>query len=77
MAEGRNIPKVVFIEQFLSAKETVNRISHEFRKKVTVFLVKKDFEKNTVESIIKIRPDGQVDNHLAERYSREELEKCL
>lgn len=37
-AEGRNIPKEFFIEQFLGARETVGRIRKEFGDEVTIFL---------------------------------------
>lgn len=77
-AEGRNIPKTAFIEQFFGAKDTVNRIIEEFGDKVAVFLVKKDFEKNTVEYIVKIDQNGrQIDNYVQERYIKDELEKIL
>jgi adenylylsulfate kinase-like enzyme len=77
-AEGRNIPKESFINQFLGARETVNKIAQEFGEKVAIFFVKKDFEKNMVESIIKIDPkNSQIDDHVQERYTRDTLEKCL
>ena len=78
VAEGRNIPKAAFIEQFLSARETVNRIMGEFGEKVTVVFVKKDFEKNTVENIVTISHEmGSVDGYIAEHYTKDNLEKCL
>lgn len=76
-AEGRNIPKEAFIEQFLGSRETINKISREFNKEVVIILVKKDFEKNTVENIIKLRPNELVDDYVLERYTKDELEKYL
>lgn len=76
-AEGRNIPKEAFIEQFLGARETINQVSHEFGGKVVIFFVKKDFEKNAVENIAKIGPNERVDDYIAERYTKGELEKRL
>ena len=75
-AEGRSIPESAFIEQFLSARETVNQIAGEFRDKIVIFLVKKDFEKNT-EDIVKIGSKARVDDYITERYTKDELEKCL
>lgn len=77
-AEGRNIPKSAFIEQFLGAKEVVNRISSELGDRVAIFFVKKDFEKNTVEDLVKIEPNGmRIDDYIQEKYTKEDLEKCL
>ena len=76
--EGRNIPKSAFIEQFLLARDTVNKIAGEFGDKVIIFFVKKDFEKNTVENLVKIdHKTGAIDHHIAECYTKEELEKRL
>lgn len=76
-SEGRNIPKEAFIEQFFGAKETVNRILQEFGDKIAVFFVKKDFEKNAVENIVKINPNGKIDDYVNEHYTKDKLEKCL
>ena len=76
-AGGRNIPKSAFIEQFFGAREAVDQISSEFSDRVVIFLVKKDFEKNTVENIVKIGPKGNIDEHITERYTEDELEECL
>lgn len=78
MAEGRNIPKSSFIEQFLGSRDTTERISREFGNKVTIFLVKKDFEKNTVEDIVEIGVNkAKIDDHIEKRYTKEDLEKYL
>lgn len=78
VAEGRNIPKTSFIEQFFGANETVKRIRQEFDKEVTIFLVKKDFEKNTVENVVEIKSkDVSIDEYIKERYTKQELEKML
>lgn len=77
-AEGRNIPKAAFIEQFLGAKETVNRISNDFGDKITIFFVKKDFEQNSVENIFKInRGKRQIDEYIEGGYTKEKLEQYL
>lgn len=77
-AEGRNIPKSAFIEQFLGAKETVDRVFNEFSSRIAILFVKKDFEKNTVENIVEIEPGKtQIDDYIQERYTRDNLEQCL
>jgi len=76
-AEGRHIPKAAFIEQFLSARGTVERIAKDFGPDVTIMLVKKDFEKNTVESIVDIDTESPVDAYIRERYTEEDLVSLL
>ncbi len=77
-AEGRNIPKASFIEEFIGAHDTVNRIQQTFAEKVEIFLVKKDFEKNTVENIIEIGHSGKtIDDYLNKVYTKNELENLL
>ena len=76
--EGRNIPKESFVEQFFGAKETVNRVLREYNEKVVVFLVKKDFEKNTVDEVVKIESHGHlVDEYIKERYTKDILQSIL
>ena len=78
VSEGRNIPKDAFIRQFLGARETIDRVRKTFDKRVSIFLVKKDFETHAVEDIIGIEPDGkQIDEYLPERYTQNDLEKLL
>ena len=76
-AEGRHIPKSAFIEQFLGARKTVERLAKDFGPKVTVILVKKDFEKNSVEDIVNINDGRPIDASITERYTRDELERGL
>ena len=76
--EGRNIPKESFIEQFFGARETVGHIRKNFGEDVIIFLVKKDFERNTVENVVEIKPAGQsIDEYIKERYTKEELQNML
>lgn len=75
--EGRNIPKSAFIEQFLGAKQTINKISHEFGDDVAIFFVKKNFEENTVENLIKINKDTAIDEYIEKKYTQGELEQLL
>lgn len=76
-AEGRNIPKGSFVEQFFGAKETVNRILSGYNERVTVFLVKKDFEKNTVDEVVKMKPSDSVDEYIKDRYTKDTLQSIL
>jgi hypothetical protein len=77
-AKGRNTPKESFIEQFFGAKETVGRILNEYGEKVTIFLVKKNFEKNTVDEVVKIKPnDLLIDEYIKERYTKDILQSIL
>ena len=76
--EGRNIPKDIFMEQFLNSRETVNKIRLDFNEKVVIFLVKKNFETHAVEDVIEITPSSkQIDDYLEQRYTKESLEKLL
>lgn len=78
VGEGRNIPKANFIEQFLGARQTVDRIRKEFGKEVAIFLVQKDFETHQVEAVNVIEAGGpQIDHYLRERYTGDDLEKLL
>ena len=74
--EGRNIPKGVFIEQFLGAQDTIGRVRTTFGKKIVIFLVRKNFEKNTVEDIVETDQES-FDGYLNERYTEEKLEELL
>jgi len=77
-AEGRNIPKDAFINQFLDARGTINKIRQEFGEEVTIFFVKKDFETHAVEYIKEIRPgENGVDEYIGESYTKEDLEQLL
>jgi UDP-N-acetylglucosamine kinase len=76
--EGRNIPRSVFIDEFIAARETVQKIATEFDGKVHVFLVKKDFITNTVESISPIgSTQSTIDQHIPKTYTKDELERIL
>ncbi len=75
--DGRRVPKEAFIEQFLGARATVERLSQEFNDRLSIFLVKKDFDKNAVEQVVQITPNVAVDEYISERYTKEDLEKLL
>lgn len=76
--EGRNIPKEAFIEEFIGAREVVERIRDQYNDIVRLFLVKKDSEKNQVEYRVAITSDGkQIDDYISERYTKEVLQSLL
>lgn len=76
--EGRNIPKAAFIKEFLAAKDVIDKVSKDFGDKVAIFFVKKDFEKNTVENIVKINSAGaKIDDYIKEYYTEDTLNKIL
>lgn len=76
--EGRNIPKDVFINQFIQVRETIDRIQKEFEEKISIFLVKKDYQTNQVESVNLIRPNSQeLDEHLPDRYTKEQMNELI
>ena len=77
LAEGRNIPKPVFIEQFVKARETIEKIFAEFDNKIMLFIVKKDFEKNTEETRWIKKGGSGIDAFIGKRYTKDELEKLL
>ena len=56
---------------------TVNKIFAEFKNKITIFFVQKNFEDNSDESIYKItQGKEQIDQYIGEEYT-EQLKKYL
>lgn len=76
-AEGRNIPKKAFIDQFFSAQETINKISHEFQDNVSIFIVEKNFETNTIKKLDEMNPGSQIDQYISIDYTKSTLKKVL
>lgn len=74
MIEGRNIPKEAFIESLFSAKDNVNKLKKMYGKKLTIFLIIKDFENNTEKSHFNI---SNIDNYLKINYTKKSLTKIL
>ncbi len=76
--EGRNIPKDDFIDKFVLARETVDRIHKAFGDKITIFLIQKNYITNAVESINLMSPiDPGLDVYLPAAYTKEQLMKIL
>lgn len=76
-AEGRHIPKEAFITQFMGARETIEKVIDTFGENIAVFLVTKDFEKNTLENIYIVDKKSQIDQYIGEAYTEENLKECL
>jgi adenylylsulfate kinase-like enzyme len=76
--EGRNIPRGAFIGEFLAARETVQKIADSFGERVPIFIVKKDFTTNAVESINNMTISKRaIDYYIPEMYTKDDLEKLL
>ena len=75
--EGRNIPKEIFVEQFIKARENVEKLSEEFKNKISIYVVKKNFEINEVEGGIEIKPNNKIDIRSEKIYTKDELSKLL
>ncbi len=77
--EGRNIPKLAFINGFLGARETVSRLRKEFGKEVVITLIRRNFENDTADAApVAIEQEGkQIDDHIPKRYTKDELENLL
>lgn len=72
--EGRNIKPEHFIEQYFSARNTVNRLKSHFGSELKVDLLLKNTDYS--QKLYKAGID-KIDNHIPEKYSREDLEKLL
>lgn len=68
--EGRYVPKEIFIKSFFTAKENVKRIKLDFKDKVKVFLIKKNYSNGIEKTWFNIK---DVDNHLKIEYTIKSL----
>lgn len=76
--EGRNIPKMAFIEEFIAARTTVQKISDTFGSKVMTHIVKKNFTTNAVESVNNMTIEkSTIDRYIPETYTISDLENIL
>lgn len=73
-AEGRRISRETFIEQYFAAREVVNTLKRKFGKDLKVDLLMKNLDNSR--RWYKAGVD-QIDNHIPERYSRDELYQVL
>lgn len=75
--DHRNIPKSVFVEEFINARESIETLRTEFDKEVKIFLVEKDFKRGIVK-FVEIKPDNVgLDGTLPRKYTKEELNSLI
>lgn len=72
--DGRVIPKEEFIEQYFSARNTVNTLKKEFKSDIIVFLVIKNIDGSSQGFHANI---DIIDNYIKEKYSFEDLNVML
>lgn len=76
--EGRRISKEIFIDRFLKARETVNRLRKEYGEEVTIVLVKKNYLTNEVETVEKVPPNERgLDAYISDTYTAESIINIL
>lgn len=73
-AEGRGIRPEDFIDQYFSARDSVNRLKHHFGGDIRVDLLLKNNEGGN--RVYKANIE-RIDNYVAEKYTRADLEKML
>lgn len=72
--QGRRVPKEVFINDYFTALENVEKAKQIFGRNLTVYFAKNNYKKNLEE----LRVDVQnIANHIPNLYTREDLNKCL
>ncbi len=76
--EGRKISKTTFINGFLGAKNSVEKLRQKFNEEITILLIIKDYVQNKVETIVELKAGSlSIDDYLPKTYSKEELERIL
>jgi predicted ABC-type ATPase len=72
--EGREIPVEYFIDTYFKSIDVVNKIKEEFKEKVQVDFVVKNYLNQIEKTRFNI---DRVDNHIDTRYSRDDLKSIL
>lgn len=72
--EGRTIPRDVFINSFISAKDNVNKVKSEFGSKVRLHVVLKNFENKIDKLYFNVE---NVDNYIKVNYNATSLSKLI
>ncbi|MCK5059751.1 MAG: zeta toxin family protein [Candidatus Pacebacteria bacterium] len=72
--DGRRILKETFIEQFIAARDVVNKLKEHFGKNITIYLVEKDFKHQTIQFKANI---NKIDNCIKFKYTKNQLEELL
>ncbi|MCK4781489.1 zeta toxin family protein [Candidatus Parcubacteria bacterium] len=68
--EGRHVPKEVFIKSFFNAKENMKKIKADFKDKIQIFLIKKNYSNRVEKTWFNIE---DIDNHLRMEYTIKSL----
>lgn len=72
--EGRFVPKQIFVDAFLSARENVKKVKSEFGEDVVLIVAIKDVEFKTAKLYFDV---VEVDKYLPRLYTREDIEKMV
>ncbi|MBP9717623.1 MAG: zeta toxin family protein [Candidatus Pacebacteria bacterium] len=80
IAEGRNIPKESFIEQYFGSIETINALKHEYGDRVQIDLVQLSVPKPDSHQLTDYRFDfniASIDGYIKVKYSKKQLLELL
>lgn len=72
--DGRNIRRQDFIEQFLSARDTISIIKKEFGNKIQVDLIERNINTKKYSFTFNI---SNIDSYLPKKYSKNDLENLI
>lgn len=72
--EGRRIEPETFLEQYFSARETVNRLKQDLGREISVDLLLKN--NDGTHRLYQAGVD-RIDNHIPEKYARSDVRKIL
>lgn len=77
--EGRNIRKTDFIDRFINAKETVDKLKQIYKAKIHLNLILKDYRDSLYnQRVAKVfTKASRVEDHIEFKYTKEELDRIL
>ena len=74
--EGRNIPRGIFIEQYIASRKTVDILKKEFGDKIVVDLIERDISKRGDDYRVRFNI-SDIDIYLDNKYSRKDLDDII
>ncbi len=77
LTEGRNIQKEIFVREFIESGQTVRRICEEFGDRISVFLIKKNFDQSAANVVEFVKTGSEIDGYVGKTYTEEELKNLL
>jgi len=79
VTEGRNIRKEDFISRFIGAKETVDKIKLEFKDRIRLNVIQKDYkDTKTNKQIANVFPNVKsIDECITFRYNKSDIERSI